>query len=339
MNNKKVLITGICGQDGAYLANYLLKKGFKVYGIYRRSSSDNLWRLRYFNIINKVSLFDIDLKESIEVFNLIRKLKPNQIYNLAAQSFVQTSFTNPHETTQTNAIAVLNLLESIRSLKLDCGFYQASTSEMFGNINSVKQGELSGFYPRSPYAVAKLYAHYLCKNYKEAYNMSIYSGILFNHESPLRGMEFVTRKITFFLAQYYSKQNSILELGNIYSKRDWGFAGEYVEVMHKILISNKAFDYVVGTGKTTSIKQFINYCLKHLNIRYQWEGTGINEVCIDKKNNKIFIRINKKFYRPTEVNFLKADITKIKKDLKWQPKVSVDKLAIMMLDEDLKRIN
>ena len=338
MKNRKALITGICGQDGAYLANFLIKKGYKVYGVYRRSSSDNLWRLRYLNLLNKVTLYDIDLKESIEVFNLLRKLKPDSIYNLAAQSFVQTSFTNPYETTQVNALAVLNLLESVRSLKLDAFFYQASTSEMFGNINSTKQGELSGFYPRSPYAVAKLYSHYLCKNYREAYNMPIFSGILFNHESPLRGMEFVTRKITFFLARYYKNKEKILEVGNIYSKRDWGFAGEYVEAMYKILISNKDFDYVVGTGKTTSIKQFINYCLQHLNMKYKWENEGHKEVCIDKSTGKIFIKINKKFYRPTEVNFLKADISKIKKDLKWEPKVSIKQLAIMMLDDDISRI-
>ena len=337
MKQKTAIITGICGQDGPYLAHFLLKKNYKVYGFYRRNSSIGYWRLKYLDIIDKVKLIDIDITENIQIFNLIKTIRPNEIYNLAAQSFVQSSFNNPFQTTMINALAVLNFLESIKALKLDTSFYQASTSEMFGNINSIKQNELSGFYPRSPYAVAKLYAHNICRNYREAYNMPIYSGILFNHESPLRGLEFVTRKITDCLAIYKNNKKQILSLGNIYAKRDWGFAGEYVEAMYKIVHGKKDFDYVVGTGTTITIKQFINYCLDFMKIKYVWEGENINEVCIDKTNNKKFIKINKDYYRPTEVNFLKADTRKIKKDFNWQTKINVKNLAIMMLKEDLKR--
>jgi len=334
---KKAIITGINGQDGAYLANFLLNKNYKVYGFYRRNSSNDFWRLKYFDILDKVTVIDLDITEQLEVHYYLNEIKPDEIYNLAAQSFVQSSFNNPYQTTVINSLAVLFFLETIKTLKLDTSFYQASTSEMFGNINSTKQNEKSGFNPRSPYGVSKLYSHNMCLNYREAFNMETYSGILFNHESPLRGYEFVTRKITNFLASYYTNRNDKLHLGNLYAKRDWGFAGEYVEVMWEMINKKKDFDYVVGTGTTTTIKKFIEFCLNYLEINYQWTGEGVKEKCIDKKTGKAFIEISKEHYRPTEVNYLKADITKLKKDLKWEPKIKVQKLAVMMMKSDLLR--
>ena len=334
--NKNVIITGVCGQDGAYLAQLLLKKGFKVYGIYRRSSNDNLWRLRYLNILEQINLIAVDITEFYSLFQFIKKIKPIIIFNLAAQSFVKYSFENPIDTTQVNSIGVLNLLEIIRVLNLNCKFYQASTSEMYGNINNRFQNEKTFFNPRSPYGASKVFSHLLTKNYRDAYGIKAYSGILFNHESPLRGNEFVTKKITQELSKYYKNRNTILRLGNLYSKRDWGYAKEYVECIYKIVMQSKEYEFVIGTGKTYSVKDFINNCLNYLNIKYRWSGKGINEKCFDESTGKAFIQIDKKYFRPTEVDYLKADIRKAKKILNWHPKTNLSELAKIMIDFDLR---
>ena len=332
---KNVLITGICGQDGAYLAEFLLKKKYNVYGVYRRTSSHGLWRLEKLNILNKVKLVDSDVTEFNSLFKIIKKIKPKIIFNLAAQSFVQSSFNNPIYTSQVNSIGVLNILEIIRILNLNTKFYQASTSEMFGNSNNTSQNEGTIFYPRSPYGVSKVFSHYMVRNYRESYGIEAYSGVLFNHESPLRGNEFVTKKITKELTKYFKHKKNILKLGNIYSKRDWGYAKEYIECMYKIVMQNKEFEFVIGTGKTHTVKDFINKCLKYLKINYKWEGSGLNERCIDISNGRVFIKIDKNFYRPAEVDYLKADISKAKNILKWSPKTNLEKLAKIMIDFDL----
>lgn len=338
MIKKNAIITGVCGQDGSYLAEYLLNKNFNVYGIHRRTSSDGLWRLKTLGILDEINLIDCDLTEFNTLNNLIKSINPKYIFNLAAQSFVKSSFDNPFYTTQVNSIAVLNILEILKTQKINCKLYQASTSEMFGNANMSAQSENTIFYPRSPYGVSKVFAHYMCRNYREAYGIKAYSGILFNHESPLRGLDFVTKKITQELSKYYKYRNNTISLGNIYSKRDWGYAKEYVECMYKIVMQSKEFEFVIGSGKTFTVKDFVNYCMDYLNINYKWTGKGLNEKCIDLDTKKAFIKIDKKYYRPSEVDYLKADISKAKKILNWTPKTDIKDLAKIMIDFDLKNI-
>jgi len=288
MTKKIALITGISGQDGAYLAKFLLKKGYKVIGLERRSARSNNWRLEKLNIKDKVIIEDIDIKEVNSLIRIFDKYKVDEVYNLAAQSFVYSSFQNPIETSLVNAIGVLNLLEIIRNKKNNIRFYQASTSEMFGKTKKINQDEKTLFHPRSPYATSKIFAHYSVQNYRDSYNLFASNGILFNHESPLRGEEFITRKITLGLSKIFLKKQKELKVGNIYAKRDWGYAEDYVEAMWKMLQLKKPNDYVIATGKSYSVKDFINECVKILNLKAKWVGKGLKERLIDRENNKTF---------------------------------------------------
>ena len=338
MTKKTALITGISGQDGAYLAKLLLKKRYKVIGLERRSARSNNWRLEKLNIKDQVIIEDIDIKEVNNLIRIFDKYKIDEVYNLAAQSFVYSSFQNPIETSLVNAIGVLNLLEIIRNKKNKIRFYQASTSEMFGKTKKINQDEKTLFHPRSPYATSKTFAHYSVQNYRESYNLFASNGILFNHESPLRGEEFITRKITLGLSKIFLKKQKELKVGNIYAKRDWGYAEDYVEAMWKMLQLKKPDDYVIATGRSYSVKDFINECVKILNLKTKWFGKGLNERLINIENNKTLISIDKKFFRPSEVDNLKGDYKKAKKDLNWKPRTSFSKLVKLMLYSDLEYI-
>ena len=333
---KIALITGISGQDGAYLAKFLLKKNYRVIGADKRSGRDNKWRLQYLGIENKVTIEYIDLTEINSLMRLFQKYRFNEVYNLAAQSFVKSSFDSPITTSLSTAIGPLNMLEIIRNLKFKPKFYQASSSEMFGDVDVRSQNEDSKFNPQSPYAISKVFAHFTTINYRKSYNLFAINGILFNHESPLRGEEFVTRKITIGLAKIMSKKLKFLEVGNLYAKRDWGYAGDYVEGMWKMLQNKNPEDFVLATGKTYTIKHFINTATNILKLRTKWVGKGLNEKLINLDNNKILIKINKKFFRPAEVNYLKGNFSKAKKTIKWQPKTNFKELVKIMLQSDMK---
>ena len=336
MKKKTALITGISGQDGAYLAKFLLKKKYKVIGLERRSARTNNWRLEKLGISNKIIVEDVDIKEINNIIRIFSKYKIDEVYNLAAQSFVHSSFKNPIETSNTNSIGVLNFLEIIRNQKRKIKFYQASTSEMFGKHGKKKQNENTLFHPRSPYATSKTFAHYTVQNYRESYDIYAVSGILFNHESPLRGEEFITRKITLGLAKIFLNKQKILKIGNIYARRDWGYAEDYVEAMWKMMQTKKPSDYVIATGKNYSVKQFINQCISVMKLKTRWVGKDLNEKLIDKKSKKILISIDKKYFRPAEVDNLKGDFSKAKKDLKWEPKTNFNELVKKMMLSDLE---
>jgi len=334
---KTALITGIAGQDGAYLAKLLLKKNYKVIGLDRRSSRDDRWRLEYLDIRNKVTIEYADLTEINSIYRIFKKYKINEVYNLGAQSFVASSFLTPITTCDVNAFGTLRILEIIKDLDKNIKFYQASSSEMYGRVLEKKQNEKTPFNPISPYAVSKLFSYYITKNYRESYDMFACNGILFNHESPLRGEEFVTRKITTTLAKISAGKSKCLYLGNINSKRDWGYAGDYVEAIWKILQQKKPSDYVISTGKTYSVKEFVTLAASFFGMKIIWKGKGYKEVGIDKKSNKVIIKIDKKLYRPAEVSYLVGDASKAKKDLKWKPKHNIYNLVKMMCESDLKR--
>ena len=334
---KTALITGIAGQDGAYLAKLLLKKNYKVIGLDRRSSRDDRWRLEYLDIRNKVTIEYADLTEINSIYRIFKKYKINEVYNLGAQSFVASSFLTPIATCDVNALGTLRILEIIKDLDKKIKFYQASSSEMYGRVLQKKQNEKTPFNPISPYAVSKLFSYYITKNYRESYDMFACNGILFNHESPLRGEEFVTRKITTTLAKISAGKSKCLYLGNINSKRDWGYAGDYVEAIWKILQQKKPSDYVISTGKTYSVKEFVTLAASFFGMKIIWKGKGYKEVGIDKKSNKVIIKIDKKLYRPAEVSYLVGDASKAKKDLKWKPKHNIYNLVKMMCESDLKR--
>ena len=339
MNKKTALITGISGQDGAYLAEFLLNKNYKVIGIERRSARNTNWRLEKLSILDKFTVEDCDIKEINNLIRIFQKYKVDEVYNLAAQSFVESSFYNPIETSHVNALGTLNLLEVIRNQNKKIKFYQASTSEMFGEHGKKKQNESTNFHPRSPYATSKVFSHYTVQNYREAYKMFAVSGILFNHESPLRGEEFITRKVSLGLARILAGKQKILKLGNIYAKRDWGYAKDYVEAMWKMLQAKKPEDFVIATGKTYSVKDFINICIKILKLNTKWVGSGFNEKLIDLDKKKPIIVIDKKYFRPTEVHILRGDYTKAKKVLKWLPKTNLDDLAKIMIKSDLLHVD
>ena len=328
---KKAIITGITGQDGGYLAKLLLSKGYKVYGAQRRNTGLKHWRLDELGITDQIEFLDFDLGEPYNIEKTIDKVQPDEFYNLAAQSFVGLSFEQPQVTTITNSLGVLNILEVIRNKYPKIKFYQASTSEMFGKVQETPQSETTRFYPRSPYGVAKCYSHYMTVNYRESYGLFACSGILFNHESPMRGEEFVTRKITKGLVEY-TKTGKVLELGNIESFRDWGHAEDYVEAMWLMLQQDKAEDYVISTGKTHTIKDFITKCLDILEITYYNEGNEFK----DSHGNYI-IKTNPKFLRPAEVDLLVGDSMKAREKLLWYPKNDLDKLIKDMIQADLKR--
>ena len=334
---KKAFITGITGQDGAYLAKLLVDKGYSVIGGVRRNASQEFYRLRHLNIFDKVTLVDFDLVDINNISRVIRDNPVDEFYNLAAHSFVGSSWNNPTYVADVNALGVSRILDSLYTYKSDTKFYQASTSEMFGKVQETPQSENTRFYPRSPYGVSKTFAHYMTMNYRESYNMHASSGILFNHESPLRGLEFVTRKITNTLARIACGSNEILELGNIHATRDWGYAPDYVHGMWLMLQQDKADDYVLSSDRTVSIKFFIDHCLQSLGISVYWSGYGLEERAYDSNTNKVIIQINPKFYRPAEVETLQGNSSKARSVLGWHPTVSVEDLAHIMSQADLNR--
>jgi len=329
---KKAIITGITGQDGAYLSKLLLDKGYKVYGAQRRNTGLKHWRLDELGITDKIEFLDFDLGEPYNIEKTIDKVKPDEFYNLAAQSFVGLSFEQPQVTTIANALGVLNILEVIRNKYPKTKFYQASTSEMFGKVQETPQTETTRFYPRSPYGVAKCYSHYMTVNYRESYNLFACSGILFNHKSPMRGEEFVTRKITKGLVEY-TKTGKLLELGNIDTYRDWGHAEDYVEAMWLMLQQDTPDDFVIATGRTVMIRDFITLCLDELNLAYEFNGHEV----IDTHTRKHIIKTNPKFFRPADVDLLVGDNTKARKVLNWKPKHTLESMVKDMITEDLRR--
>lgn len=329
---KKAIITGIAGQDGAYLAKLLLDKGYRVLGGDRRSSRQSS-RLDYLGIADAVERVDLELSEFTNIARLIQTEQPDEVYNLAAQSFVGTSWEQPLTTTDVNANGVLRVLEAIRTFSPDTRFYQASTSEMFGAIEA-PQRETTPFYPRSPYGVSKLFGHWITKNYRESFGLKASSGILFNHESPLRGREFVTRKISIALARIALGEQDVLELGNLDAQRDWGFAGDYVEGMWRIINAEPRDDYVLATGETHTIREFVELAGAQLGINLAWVGEGVDEKGIDTSTGKTLVQVNPRFFRPAEVDLLLGDPSRAQNELGWERKVSFPQLVEMMVRED-----
>jgi len=343
MKKKVALIFGVTGQDGSYLADFLIKKKYFVHGVKRRSSSLNTSRVDHiyqdpFEGKRNFFLHYGDITDAISVSTLIKKIKPDEIYNLAAQSHVAVSFEVPEYTGNADAIGVLRVLEAIKfhGLEKKTKFYQAGTSEMYGKVKEVPQNEKTPFYPRSPYGVAKVYAHWITVNYREAYNIFACNGILFNHESPRRGETFVTRKIVIGLCKIKLKKQKTLYLGNIDAKRDWGHAKDYVEAMWKMMQRKTPSDYVISTGKQYTVKQFVNLALKELNINFKWKGKGINSKCYDEKGRCI-VACSKEYFRPLEVDTLLGSSKKAKKDLNWKPRINIKELVKEMVTFELKR--
>ena len=336
---KKAILTGITGQDGAYLSELLLNKGYEVYGAYRRSASVNFWRMEELGIENhpNLHLIEYDLTDQANSIRMVMEIEPDEIYNLAAQSFVGVSFEQPLATAQITGIGCVHLLEAIRIVNPKIKFYQASTSEMFGEVQEIPQKETTPFYPRSPYGVAKLYAHWMVINYREAYGIFATSGILFNHESPLRGREFVTRKITDSVAKIKLGKLDSMELGNMDAKRDWGFAKDYVEGMYLMLQADTPNTYVLATNRTQTVRDFVTMAFKAVDIELEFKGSAEDEIAIDKATGKILVSVNPKFYRPCEVELLIGDPTKAKNELNWTPKCTLEELCAMMVEADLKR--
>lgn len=336
---KKALITGITGQDGAYLAELLLNKGYTVYGTYRRTSSVNFWRIEELGVANhpNLNLVEYDLTDLSSSIRLLQTTGVTEVYNLAAQSFVGVSFDQPVTTAEITGLGAVNLLEAIRIVNSSIRFYQASTSEMFGKVQAIPQIESTPFYPRSPYGVAKLYAHWMTINYRESYDIFASSGILFNHESPLRGREFVTRKITDSMAKISLNQLDVLELGNMDAKRDWGFAKEYVEGMWRMLQADKPDTYVLATNRTETVRDFVSMAGKAAGFDLVWEGAAENEIAIDSKSGKTLVRVNPKFYRPAEVELLIGNPEKAKQELGWESKTTLEELCQMMVEADIRR--
>jgi GDPmannose 4,6-dehydratase len=331
---KTAFITGITGQDGAYLAKLLVDKGYKVHGGVRRISHPQTTRLEALGVADKVELHEFDLTEQNSIFRIIRDIKIDEFYNLAAQSFVGASWELPVYTAEVDAMSVVRILDTLRSMQPTTRFYQASTSEMFGLVQEVPQSETTRLYPRSPYGVAKVYGHYITMNYRESFGMHASSGILFNHESPLRGTEFVTRKITLGLAALARGGDKPIELGNMDAKRDWGFAGDYVEGMWRMLQQDEADDYVLATGETTTIRDFFTAAGTALGMNLAWSGTGEAETATDTKSGKQVMKVNPKFYRPAEVELLIGDATKARTKLGWEASVTIQQLAEMMAKSD-----
>ncbi|MBU0614821.1 MAG: GDP-mannose 4,6-dehydratase [Nanoarchaeota archaeon] len=338
---KTALITGVTGQDGSYLAELLLDKGYEVHGILRRSSTFNTWRINHlYQDIHEKPNFHLhygDLTDPTNIIRLIKEIRPNEIYNLGAQSHVKVSFETAEYTANSDGLGTLRILEAVRLLDMTdkCKIYQASTSELFGKVTETPQKETTPFYPRSPYGAAKLYAYWIIKNYRESYNMFACNGILFNHESPRRGQTFVTRKITMALCKIMLGQQEKLFIGNLEAKRDWGYAPEYVEAMWMMLQHPKPEDYVIATGKAHSVRQFIEECCRLLEIELEWQNKGINEKGINKKTGKTIIEIDPKYFRPSEVDLLLGDPSKVKSELGWEHKTSFTELIKIMIDADL----
>lgn len=343
---KKAFITGISGQDGSYLAELLLKKGYEVHGMIRRSSLENRTRIDHLysnpqSINRKFFLHYGDITDTSCAFYLLEQIRPDEIYNLAAQSHVRVSFETPEYTANVDALGALRLLEAIKTLKLKekTKFYQASTSELFGNSQEIPQSETTPFYPRSPYAVAKLFSYWNTVNYREAYNIFSANGILFNHESPRRGDSFVTKKIINYVAGSYNGITDTLFMGNLDAKRDWGYAPDYVDAMWRILQQDKPEDFVIATGEAHTVREFIEKSFEYIDVKIEWEGLGINEIGKNKKTGKTLIKIDPWYFRPTEVNILVGDYSKAKKNLGWEPKISFDHLIKIMMDFELNGNN
>ena len=336
---KTAVITGITGQDAAYLAELLLDKGYKVYGTYRRTSSVNFWRIEELGIQGhaNLELIEYDLTDLSSSIRLLQTAQPDEVYNLAAQSFVGVSFDQPITTAEITGLGPVNLLEAIRIVNPKIRFYQASTSEMFGEVQEIPQKESTPFYPRSPYGVAKLYAHWMVINYRESYDIFATSGILFNHESPLRGQEFVTRKITDTVAKIKLGKQEQLELGNMEAKRDWGFAKDYVEGMWRMLQADKPDTFVLATNRTETVRDFVTMAFKAADIELEWNGSEESETATDKATGKIVVKVNPKFYRPAEVELLIGNPQKAKDVLGWEPKTNLEELCAMMVEADLRR--
>ncbi|KPU94373.1 GDP-mannose 4,6 dehydratase [Variovorax paradoxus] len=339
MTKKRAVVTGVTGQDGAYLAELLLNKGYVVYGTYRRTSSVNFWRIEELGIQDHpdLHLVEYDLTDLGNSLMLMKETAPDEVYNLAAQSFVGVSFNQPDATAQITGMGALHLLEAIRLTNPGIRFYQASTSEMFGKVQAIPQVEDTPFYPRSPYGVAKLFAHWMTINYRESYDIFGCSGILFNHESPLRGREFVTRKITDGVAKIKLGKADVLELGNLGAKRDWGFAKEYVEGMWMMLQADTPDNFVLATNRTETVRQFVDMAFKAAGYELRFEGEEQHEVGIDIQSGKTLVRVNPKFYRPAEVDLLIGNPARAKEKLGWAPRTTLEQLCTMMVEADLRR--
>ena len=333
---KNALITGITGQDGSYLAELLLEKGYNVYGIWRRKATVDYGNIAHLK--DKVTLIYADMTDPVSLISAMKISQADEVYNLAAQSFVATSWDTPLGTADIDAIGVTNMLEAIRIVKPECRFYQASTSEMFGFVQAIPQCETTPFYPRSPYGVAKLYGHWITKNYRESYNMFACSGILFNHESERRGIEFVTRKITDAVARIKLGVQDYVELGNMDSKRDWGHSKDYVRAMWLMLQQDKPDDYVIATNETRTVREFVETAFRHVGIEVQWQGEGVDEIGIDKATGKTIVKVNKKFFRPAEVDILLGNPEKAEKILGWKREISFSELVERMVKNDLDRV-
>ncbi|MDE6519649.1 MAG: GDP-mannose 4,6-dehydratase [Ruminococcus sp.] len=333
---KNALITGITGQDGSYLAELLLKKGYNVYGIWRRKATSDYGNIAHLK--DKVTLIYADMTDPVSLILAMRISQADEVYNLAAQSFVATSWDTPLATADIDAVGVTNMLEAIRLVKPSAKFYQASTSEMFGLVQETPQKETTLFYPRSPYGVAKLYGHWITKNYRESYGMFACSGILFNHESERRGIEFVTRKITDAVARIKLGVQDYVELGNMDSKRDWGHSKDYVRAMWLMLQQDKPDDYVIATNETRTVREFVETAFSHVGIDIDWQGTGVDEIGIDKATGKTIVRVNKKFFRPAEVDILLGNPEKAEKVLGWKREISFSELVERMVKNDLELV-
>ncbi len=333
---KKALITGITGQDGSYLTELLLEKGYKVYGLIRRKSKEDFGNVEHLK--DKITFIYADMTDLASLVNAIKISDADEIYNLAAQSFVKSSWDSPVSTAEINAIGVLNLLEAVRLVKPTARFYQASTSEMFGKVQEIPQKETTPFYPRSPYGVAKLYGHWITINYRESYNLFACSGILFNHESERRGLEFVTRKITHAAAMIKEGKQEFVELGNLDAKRDWGHSKDYVKAMWLMLQQDQPDDYVVATGETRTVREFAKEAFKAIGIDVEFKGTGLDEVGINKANGKVVVRVNKDFYRPAEVELLIGNPKKAEEKLHWKREISFRELVERMAKNDLELV-
>lgn len=333
-NKRRALITGITGQDGSYLAELLLEKGYDVYGIMRRKSVVDYGNASH--IKDKINFIYADMTDVISLISAMKISQADEVYNLAAQSFVATSWEQPLATAEIDALGVTNMLEAIRATNPKCRFYQASTSEMFGLVQEIPQKETTPFYPRSPYGVAKLYGHWITKNYRESYGLYACSGILFNHESERRGKEFVTRKITDAVAKIKLGKQEYLELGNIDAKRDWGHSKDYVKAMWLMLQQETPDDYVIATNETRSVREFVEEAFKCVDIKIKWQGEGVNEIGIDVDTNNVVVKINPKFYRPAEVDILLGDPSKAEKNLGWKREISFGDLVKRMVENDLK---
>jgi GDPmannose 4,6-dehydratase len=338
---KSAVVTGVTGQDGAYLAQLLLERNYKVFGTYRRTSSVNFWRMEELGIERhpNLELVEYDLTDVGTSIALVQRAQPDEIYNLAAQSFVGVSFEQPTTTAHITGLGALNLLEAIRLVNPRIRFYQASTSEMFGKVQAVPQDESTPFYPRSPYGVAKLFAHWMTVNYRESYGMHATNGILFNHESPRRGETFVTRKITRAVARIKLGQQEVLELGNLDAKRDWGYAKEYVEGMYRMLQAAQPDTFVLATQRTETVRDFVRMAFRAVGVELEFRGAGVDEVALDARTGKTLVRVNPKFYRPAEVDLLIGNPAKAKAVLGWEPRTTLEELCRMMVEADLRRCN